>query len=80
MSDSVSSLDTYKSQPQDASVASSWGNGNAVIQVQPSGVTFVFPYSDSSPSIQYAFIIIAGIFAFAYLIRSYARFVEARKS
>lgn len=80
MSEPDSRLTTYQSQPQDTSVASNSGNGNAIIQVQPTGVTFVIPYNDSNQYVQYGFITIVGIFASAYLIRSLTIFVEARKS
>ncbi|MFB2771239.1 hypothetical protein ACE1AT_18385 [Pelatocladus sp. BLCC-F211] len=61
----------YQSQPATITpVTSNWDNEVAVIQVQPTGVTFVIPYNDSNQYFQYGFIAIAATFAVAYLIRS----------
>lgn len=78
--DSAQNQITYQSQPQDTSVTPGWGSGNAVIQVQPTGVTFVIPYNDSNQYLQYGFTAIAGIFAVAYLIRSVTPLLKARQS
>lgn len=77
---SISNEVVFGTQSQSMPAASDWSNGNVFVQVQPTGMTLVIPYDDSNQHLQYGFIAIAGALAVAYLIRSFTRLVEVRKS